>query len=153
VVGWSPLIERLRELETAVGWLAGGWRRGWAVLLFVQPSNTSHAFTTNHHQSPPVTTTTTTTTYHHHHCHHEPTSSSFLFSISKLLDPNKRFLKVVMDGFLDLKLRPWQRASVTRLAALGPSIAIAVLTSDHAPTRNAINEWLNILQSIQVERK
>jgi len=58
--------------------------------------------------------------------------------------------QVVMDGFLSLRLSPWQRASVTRLAALGPSLSIAIFTSDHATTRNAINEWLNILQSIQL---
>jgi NRAMP (natural resistance-associated macrophage protein)-like metal ion transporter len=58
--------------------------------------------------------------------------------------------QVVMDGFLDLKLNPWQRATVTRLAALGPSIIIAVSTSDDAALRNSINEWLNILQSIQL---
>jgi len=37
-----------------------------------------------------------------------------------------------MDGLLDLRMAPWQRATVTRLAALGPSLAIAVLTSDDA---------------------
>jgi natural resistance-associated macrophage protein len=58
--------------------------------------------------------------------------------------------QVVMDGFLDLRLAPWQRASVTRLAALGPSLLIAVFTSDNAGLRNNINEWLNILQSIQL---
>ena len=58
--------------------------------------------------------------------------------------------QIVMDGFLDLRLSPWQRATVTRLAALGPSITIAVCTSDDASLRNTINEWLNILQSIQL---
>ena len=47
--------------------------------------------------------------------------------------------QIVMDGFLDLRLRPWQRATVTRLAALGPSIAIALGTSNNAATRNSIN--------------
>jgi natural resistance-associated macrophage protein len=58
--------------------------------------------------------------------------------------------QVVMDGFLDLRLAPWQRATITRLAALGPSLFIAVFTSDNASLRNNINEWLNILQSIQL---
>ena len=58
--------------------------------------------------------------------------------------------QVVMDGFLDLRLAPWQRATVTRLSALGPSLLIAVFTSDNASLRNDINEWLNILQSIQL---
>lgn len=35
-------------------------------------------------------------------------------------------------------------------ASLGPSMLIAIFTSEHAGVRNAINEWLNILQSIQL---
>lgn len=58
--------------------------------------------------------------------------------------------QVVMDGFLDLRMPPWQRALITRIAALGPSILITVLTVDDSALRNTINEWLNILQSIQL---
>ena len=55
-----------------------------------------------------------------------------------------------MDGFLDLQMRPWQRAMITRFVALGPSLFIALATVDDPGTRNTINEWLNILQSIQL---
>ena len=58
--------------------------------------------------------------------------------------------QIVMDGFLHLRLARWKRTIITRVAALGPSILIAVATSDNADLRNGINEWLNILQSIQL---
>ena len=58
--------------------------------------------------------------------------------------------QIVMDGFLNIKLKPWLRVFLTRVIALGPSLAIAIGTSDNAALRNTINEWLNILQSVQL---
>ncbi|KAK3234738.1 NRAMP metal transporter [Cymbomonas tetramitiformis] len=54
----------------------------------------------------------------------------------------------VMQGFLDLKIKPWQRVLLTRSVALGPTLVVA-LTVDHA-TLDTANEWLNILQSVQL---
>lgn len=54
----------------------------------------------------------------------------------------------VMQGFLDLKIKPWQRVLLTRSVALGPTLIVA-LTVDHA-TLDTVNEWLNVLQSVQL---
>jgi manganese transport protein len=35
--------------------------------------------------------------------------------------------QIVMEGFLNLRLRPWLRRLVTRLIAIGPALAVAVL--------------------------
>ena len=40
--------------------------------------------------------------------------------------------------------------AVTRLVALGPSLAVCIATGSDTGLFNAINEWLNILQSIQL---
>ena len=56
----------------------------------------------------------------------------------------------VMSGYLRLDWAPWKRVLVTRLAALGPAIAVAVGTADAPGTQNAINEYLNVLQSLML---
>jgi len=58
--------------------------------------------------------------------------------------------QMVMQGFLDLNLAPWVRVAVTRAAALGPAVVVALSTAHNAPLQNRINEWLNILQSLQL---
>jgi len=58
--------------------------------------------------------------------------------------------QIVMDGFLQIKVAPWLRVCLTRVVALGPSLCIAIGTSDNSALRNSINEWLNILQSVQL---
>lgn len=54
----------------------------------------------------------------------------------------------VMEGFLRLKIRPWKRVMLTRSVAMVPTVLVAALA-----TRSALagmNEWLNVLQSIQL---
>jgi natural resistance-associated macrophage protein len=58
--------------------------------------------------------------------------------------------QIVMDGFLDIKLPQWQRVLLTRAAALGPALAVSVATGSNTALFNNINEWLNVLQSIQL---
>ena len=35
--------------------------------------------------------------------------------------------QIVMEGFLDLRLRPWVRRLLTRLLAIGPAVAVAAM--------------------------
>ena len=58
--------------------------------------------------------------------------------------------QIVMDGFLNIKLPQWQRVLLTRVVALGPALAVSVATGSNTALFNSINEWLNILQSIQL---
>ena len=56
----------------------------------------------------------------------------------------------VMEGFLQLKIPNWQRVLVTRLCSLGPAIAVALATSSNKTASDTLDEWLNILQSVQL---
>jgi len=56
----------------------------------------------------------------------------------------------VMEGFLQIKVAPWLRVAFTRSLALGPAILVALSTEDHPSTSDTLDEWLNILQSIQL---
>lgn len=56
----------------------------------------------------------------------------------------------VMSGFLRLDIAPWKRVAITRAAALGPAVAVALSTAENAGLQNRINEYLNILQSVQL---
>mmetsp|Transcript_2323 Transcript_2323/g.4699 ORF Transcript_2323/g.4699 Transcript_2323/m.4699 type:complete len:607 (-) Transcript_2323:45-1865(-) len=55
----------------------------------------------------------------------------------------------VMQGFLKLHLRPWQRVMLTRCVALVPSLALALFFSSDDQL-NQSSDWLNVLQSIQL---
>ena len=54
----------------------------------------------------------------------------------------------VMEGFLKLKIAPWKRVTITRCFALVPTLCVAVLANNQI--LNAMNEYLNVLQSIQL---
>jgi natural resistance-associated macrophage protein len=58
--------------------------------------------------------------------------------------------QIIMGGMLELKLEPWVRVSVTRVVALVPALAVALGTYGNAALFNTINEYLNILQSVQL---
>ena len=58
--------------------------------------------------------------------------------------------QVVMEGFLDWKVAAWKRLAVTRAVALVPSMLVAIATSNHENTSDSVDEWLNILQSVQL---
>ena len=57
--------------------------------------------------------------------------------------------QIVMEGFLQLKLSAWKRVILTRGVALGPALVIALLR-EKIPSLSEANEWLNVLQSIQL---
>jgi len=56
----------------------------------------------------------------------------------------------VMEGFLEWKVPMWVRTLITRSFALGPAVAVALATADQPNLNNTVNQWLNILQSVQL---
>lgn len=56
----------------------------------------------------------------------------------------------VMSGFINLKVAAWKRLLVTRSIALVPSLLVAIATSHNQSTSDDVDEWLNILQSVQL---
>ena len=57
---------------------------------------------------------------------------------------------MVMGGFLDWKIAMWMRVAITRAVALGPAVIVCLATANNSALTNKINEWLNILQSVQL---
>ena len=39
--------------------------------------------------------------------------------------------QIVMEGFLDLRLRPWVRRLLTRMVAIVPAVIVAALYGEH----------------------
>jgi natural resistance-associated macrophage protein len=58
--------------------------------------------------------------------------------------------QIIMGGCLEIQLAPWVRVAITRIFALGPALVIAAATASDQKLFNSINEYLNILQSIQL---
>lgn len=56
----------------------------------------------------------------------------------------------VMEGFLNWKVTAWVRVAITRSIALGPAIAVGLYMASHSRAGDVLNEWLNILQSVQL---
>lgn len=56
----------------------------------------------------------------------------------------------VMEGFMEWRVPMWVRTLLTRSIALGPAVAVALLASSSPNLSNTVNEWLNILQSVQL---
>ena len=60
----------------------------------------------------------------------------------------------VMSGFLELRIGPLRRAALTRAVALVPTLAVALAfdqtTSGGSSSLDTLNQWLNILQSVQL---
>lgn len=54
-----------------------------------------------------------------------------------------------MNGYLNLKVSPLARIVATRLVSMVPTLAIALAYSD-GPGLDALNQWLNLLQSVQL---
>jgi len=54
----------------------------------------------------------------------------------------------VMQGYLQLKVKPWKRALITRGMALVPTLAVAVFFGDRHDALDELNQYLNCLQSI-----
>ncbi|XP_027078335.1 metal transporter Nramp3-like [Coffea eugenioides] len=56
----------------------------------------------------------------------------------------------IMGGFLNLRLKKWLRALITRSFAIIPTLAVALIFETSEGSLDTMNEWLNILQSIQI---
>jgi manganese transport protein len=56
--------------------------------------------------------------------------------------------QVVMEGFLNLRIRPWVRRLVTRLIALTPAVIVISLLGDHGSYQLLI--WSQIVLSLQL---
>ncbi|KAI7756174.1 hypothetical protein M8C21_017448, partial [Ambrosia artemisiifolia] len=56
----------------------------------------------------------------------------------------------IMGGFLNLRLKKWLRALITRSCAIVPTMIVAVVFNKSEASLDVLNEWLNVLQSIQI---
>ena len=56
----------------------------------------------------------------------------------------------VMQGFLDIQIVAWKRVALTRSLALVPAVAVAMLSKIEETESDRFDEWLNVLQSIQL---
>ncbi|EXC04828.1 Metal transporter Nramp2 [Morus notabilis] len=56
----------------------------------------------------------------------------------------------IMGGFLNLRLKKWMRALITRSFAIVPTIVVAIFFNTSEASLDILNEWLNVLQSIQI---
>ncbi|KAJ4836227.1 Natural resistance-associated macrophage protein 2 [Turnera subulata] len=56
----------------------------------------------------------------------------------------------IMGGFLNLRLKKWLRALITRSFAIVPTIIVAIVFNTSEASLDVLNEWLNVLQSIQI---
>ncbi|GJN35304.1 hypothetical protein PR202_gb24059 [Eleusine coracana subsp. coracana] len=56
----------------------------------------------------------------------------------------------IMGGFLNLRLKKWIRALITRSFAIVPTIIVALYFDASDSALDVLNEWLNVLQSIQI---
>mmetsp|Transcript_54854 Transcript_54854/g.117110 ORF Transcript_54854/g.117110 Transcript_54854/m.117110 type:complete len:540 (+) Transcript_54854:240-1859(+) len=54
----------------------------------------------------------------------------------------------VMQGYLQLKVKPWKRAVITRSMALLPTLAVAAYFGSGNAGLDTLNSYLNILQSL-----
>ncbi|KAH1124142.1 hypothetical protein GLYMA_06G044200v4 [Glycine max] len=56
----------------------------------------------------------------------------------------------IMGGFLNLRLKKWLRALITRSFAIVPTIIVAIVFNKSEGSLDVLNEWLNVLQSMQI---
>ncbi|KAE8709564.1 Metal transporter Nramp2 [Hibiscus syriacus] len=56
----------------------------------------------------------------------------------------------IMGGFLNLRLKKWMRALITRSFAIVPTMIVALIFDTSESALDELNEWLNVLQSIQI---
>ncbi|KAK8623412.1 hypothetical protein V6N13_118297 [Hibiscus sabdariffa] len=56
--------------------------------------------------------------------------------------------QIIMGGFLNLRLKKWLRALITRSFAIAPKIIVAIVFNTFEASLDILNEWLNVLQSI-----
>ncbi|KAL3525638.1 hypothetical protein ACH5RR_014010 [Cinchona calisaya] len=56
----------------------------------------------------------------------------------------------IMGGFLNLRLKKWLRALITRSCAIIPTLTVALVFETSEGSLDVLNEWLNVLQSMQI---
>ncbi|XP_050206337.1 metal transporter Nramp3.2 [Mercurialis annua] len=56
----------------------------------------------------------------------------------------------IMGGFLNLRLKKWLRALITRSFAIVPTMIVALVFDTSEDTLDVLNAWLNVLQSVQI---
>ncbi|XP_054797726.1 metal transporter Nramp2-like isoform X1 [Prosopis cineraria] len=56
----------------------------------------------------------------------------------------------IMGGFLNLRLKKWLRALITRSCAILPTMVVAIIFNTSEASLDILNEWLNVLQSMQI---
>ncbi|WVZ09263.1 hypothetical protein V8G54_013793 [Vigna mungo] len=56
----------------------------------------------------------------------------------------------IMGGFLNLRLKKWVRALITRSFAIIPTMIVALIFDTSEESLDVLNEWLNVLQSVQI---
>ncbi|KAL8030062.1 hypothetical protein ABFX02_14G263400 [Erythranthe guttata] len=56
----------------------------------------------------------------------------------------------IMGGFLNLRLKKSLRALITRSCAIIPTIIVALVFNKSESSLDVLNEWLNVLQSVQI---
>ncbi|KAI4339826.1 hypothetical protein MLD38_024726 [Melastoma candidum] len=56
----------------------------------------------------------------------------------------------IMGGFLNLRLKRWLRATISRSLAIVPTMIVAVAFNASEASLDILNEWLNVLQCIQI---
>ncbi|KAK3146756.1 hypothetical protein QOZ80_3BG0271500 [Eleusine coracana subsp. coracana] len=56
----------------------------------------------------------------------------------------------IMGGFLNWRLKKWIRALITRSFAIVPTIIVALYFNASDTALDVLNEWLNVLQSVQI---
>jgi len=56
----------------------------------------------------------------------------------------------IMAGFLNLRIKKWLRALITRSFAIVPTVIVALMFDTSEDKLDVLNEWLNVLQSMQI---
>ena len=56
----------------------------------------------------------------------------------------------IMEGFLDLRVKPATRTFISRTFSLIPALIVAIETPGNPSGMDNLNEWLNVAQSIQL---
>lgn len=56
----------------------------------------------------------------------------------------------IMGGFLNLRMKKWMRALITRSSAIVPTMIVALCFDTREDSLDVLNEWLNVLQSVQI---
>jgi len=56
----------------------------------------------------------------------------------------------VMSGYLNLRIKPFTRALVTRAVAIAPTLLVSIYARDDSTRLDVFNQWLNILQAVQL---